>query len=76
MIAPTGKINGNKLGTVSALIIYIIAVKHTKHKLAHNPFRPSIILKAFIMPTTQKIVNGIPHSPRSNSPGPNKFPKL
>ena len=29
-----------------------------------NPFIPSIILKAFIIPITQKIVKGIPRYPR------------
>ena len=35
---------------------------------------PSIILNAFIIPTTQKIVNGILKIPRFISPNPNKLP--
>ena len=43
---------------------------------AHIPFKPSIILKAFIIPTTQKIVKGIERIPRLICPVPNRFPRL
>ena len=43
---------------------------------AHKPFIPSIILKAFIIPTTQKIVNGIENIPKLRSPKPNIFPRF
>jgi len=38
----------------------------------HKPSRPSIILKAFIMPAQQKTVKGIPKIPRSIAPKYNK----
>ena len=43
---------------------------------AHIPFKPSIILKAFMIPTTQKIVKGIERIPRLISPVPIRFPRL
>ena len=43
---------------------------------AHIPLRPSIILNAFIIPTTQNIVKGIEIIPRFISPVPKRFPRL
>ena len=54
----------------------MIDMKHIKHMVAHNPLIPSIILKAFIIPTTQNIVKGMPNKPRLISPNPKRFPKL
>ena len=59
-IAPTGKIKGKRLGILFAFIIKIIAEKQIKQIDAQRPFNPSIILKAFMMPTTQNTVKGIP----------------
>jgi hypothetical protein len=42
---------------------------------AHKPLMPSIILNAFMIPTTQNIVKGMLNIPRLISPKPNKFPK-
>ena len=48
----------------------------TRAEPEQRPLMPSIMLKAFIMPTTQKIVIGIPKLPRYISPKPNRLPKL
>ena len=44
LIAPTGNINGNKLSTLSAFTMYMIDIKHTRHKLSlihiSEPTRP------------------------------------
>jgi hypothetical protein len=41
-----------------------------------KPLIPSIILNAFIIPTTQNIVNGIPNKPSSISQIPKRLPKF
>ena len=71
---PIGKIKGNKLDEPNELVMIITETNVTKHSYAHSPFNPSIILKAFITPTIQNIVMGIPKKPNSISPKPKRLP--
>ena len=49
----------------------------TKNWMVKPPLKPSIQLKAFRTPITQKIVNKTPNAGLSSIvPKPNKFPKL
>ena len=53
------------------------AVIPTRNWLVKPPLKPSIQLKAFRIPITQKIVNKTPKAGLSSiEPKPNKFPKL
>ena len=53
------------------------AVIPTKNWLVKPPLKPSIQLKAFRMPITQKIVNKTPNAGLSSiKPKPNKSPRL
>ena len=61
-------------GEPNELVMIITETNVTKHSDAHCPFNPSIILKAFITPTIQNIVMGIPKKPNSISPKPKRLP--
>ena len=53
------------------------AVIPTRNWLVKPPLKPSIQLKAFRIPITQKIVNKTPNAGLSSiKPKPNKFPRL